>query len=243
VLVTRPADDAAPLADRLRGLGFEPVVEPMLAIMASGASLDLDGVQAVLLTSANGARALARATARRDLLVLAVGDATARAARAAGFLSIESAGGDVVDLAGLAKARCTPAAGPLLHVSGRETAGDLAGHLAMAGFALRRAVLYRAEPAAALSPALRERLAAGGLDAALFLSPRTARSFVTLVEAANLAACCRRMAALCLSPAVADALPAASWKAVRIAAAPTQAALLDALQRWADESGQDRGTA
>ena len=200
-------------------------------------------MQAVLLTSANGARALARATRRRDLPVLAIGDATARAAQAAGFQRVVSAGGDVGDLARLAAARCTPAAGALLHVSGREAAGDLAGRLAEAGFEVRRAVLYRAEPAAALSPGLCAQLAAGGIDAALFLSPRTARSFVTLVEPATLGASCRRIVALCLSPAVADALSAVSWQSVRVAAAPTQAALLDALAGWADETGKDRGSA
>ena len=60
--------------------------------------------------AANGARALARATQRRDLPVLAVGDATARAAREAGFESVTSAGGDVGDLAPLAAARCAPSA-------------------------------------------------------------------------------------------------------------------------------------
>lgn len=243
VLVTRPADDAAPLADRLRDRGFEPVIEPLLAIVPTGAAVDLDGVQAVLLTSANGARALARATTWRDLPVLAVGDATARAAREAGFESVTSAGGDAGDLARLAAARCTPAAGALLHVSGRDVTGDLAGRLAAAGFEVRRAVLYRAETAADLSPGLRTQLADGRIDAALFLSPRTARSFVTLVDAARLASSCRRIVALCLSAAVADALSAAAWQDVRIAAAPTQAALVDALARWADETGKDRGSA
>ena len=150
---------------------------------------------------------------------------------------------DVAAHAALARTHCTPSAGSLLHVSGREVAGDLAGRLAEAGFAVRRAVLYRAEPAAALSPGLCGRLAAGGIDAALFLSPRTARSFVTLVAGATLAASCRRIVALCLSQAVADALPAGFCQAVRIAAAPTQAALLDALGSWAvEEAAKDRGS-
>lgn len=235
VLVTRPAADAAPLAGRLRALGLEPVIEPLLTIEPTGETVALDGVQAVLLTSANGARALARATARRDFVVLAVGNATAQAARDHGFADVHSAGRDVDSLAALALAHCTPAAGALLHVSGREVAGDLVARLARAGFAVRRAVLYRAESAAALSPELCALLARRGIDAALFLSPRTARSFVTLAEGTNLAVSCRRIVALCLSPAVAQALPPGMWRAVRIAAAPTQAALLEALERWAAE--------
>ena len=244
VLVTRPADDAAPLAERLRGLGFEPVIEPLLAIAPTAAAIDLDGIQAVLLTSANGARALARATQRRDLRVFAVGDATARAAREAGFERIASAGGDVGDLARLAAARCTRAAGALLHVAGREVAGDLAGRLAEAGFEVRRAVLYRAEPAAALSPELCAQLAAGHIDAALFLSPRTAPALLPLSRRRRSAHRAGASSALCLSPAVADALPAASsGKACGSPRRRPRRRCLDALAGWADETGKDRGSA
>ena len=64
VLITRPEDDARPLAERLAARGIEALVEPLLIIVpVAGAELDLDGVQALLVTSANGARALARAGA------------------------------------------------------------------------------------------------------------------------------------------------------------------------------------
>lgn len=235
VLITRPAEDAAPLADRLRAEGFDPLIEPLLVIRPTGEALALDGVQAVLLTSANGVRALAAATPRRDPALLAVGDATARAARAAGFGSVESAGGDVADLARLAMRRCAPDRGALLHVSGHDVAGDLAGQLGKAGFAVRRAVLYRAAPAEALSPGLRADLAGNRIDAVVFFSPRTARSFVTLVRDAGLTGACRRMAAFCLSPAVAAVLAADEWRSVRVAAQPEQAALLADLALWAGE--------
>src|SRR5229473_1898951 len=110
-LITRPIEDAGELA----------------------AALSLRGVQAVLFTSANGARAFARATARRDLAVIAVGDATARTARALGFADIASAGGDVGDLAALVAARLDPRRGALLHAAGSVVAGDLAARLRAAG--------------------------------------------------------------------------------------------------------------
>ena len=55
------------------------VTNVMLEIVLKPAPVQLAGVQAVLLTSANGARALAQSTWRRDLLVLTVGGATATA--------------------------------------------------------------------------------------------------------------------------------------------------------------------
>ncbi len=136
VLVTRPEADAAALAEELAARGHSAVIEPLFTIVAGPeAALDLSGVQAVALTSANGARALAGRTARRDLPVFAVGDATAAAARAAGFAEVESAGGDVALLAALIASRLDPGAGPVLHAAARRVAGDLKGRLEQAGFA------------------------------------------------------------------------------------------------------------
>ncbi len=78
VLVTRPEEDASALAAALAARGFDALVEPMLSVApAPGVTppLDLDGVQALLFTSANGVRALARLTERRDLPAFTVGDA------------------------------------------------------------------------------------------------------------------------------------------------------------------------
>src|SRR5207244_12955493 len=71
-LVTRPVEDTGPLADLLAARGVVTVSEPLLAIRPiAGAAPDLDGVQAVLFTSANGARAFAAAVAPRNLPVFA----------------------------------------------------------------------------------------------------------------------------------------------------------------------------
>src|SRR5215472_6395783 len=81
-LVTRPRSEAQALAALLAERGIEVIVEPMIEIAERGAALPaLSGVQAILLTSANGARALAKATSERAAAVFVVGDATARAAR------------------------------------------------------------------------------------------------------------------------------------------------------------------
>ncbi|MEE8274408.1 MAG: uroporphyrinogen-III synthase, partial [Alphaproteobacteria bacterium] len=96
VLITRPREDAEALAEALAVRGVEALVEPLLEIVPlNPGDFDLAGVQAALLTSANGARALAAATGSRDVPVLAVGEATAAAARAAGFAEVAVAGGDV----------------------------------------------------------------------------------------------------------------------------------------------------
>ena len=89
VMITRPREDAEALAGRLAEDGIESLIEPLLEIIPrADEPLDLDNVQALMLTSANGARALGRATDRRDLALFAVGPATAAAARSAGFATV-----------------------------------------------------------------------------------------------------------------------------------------------------------
>ncbi len=226
-LITRPREDSETLARALADRGIASIIEPILTITPTGGAPDLAGVQALLFTSANGARAFAAVEPRRDLPVFAVGETSAAAAREVGFTRVESAGGDVAALAALV-ARCLdPAAGTLLHPAGETVAGDAAGDLAASGFELRRAVLYRAEAAQALTPDACRLLAGGELDMALFFSPRTAQTFVILVKEAGHAAACRSISAVCLSAAVAAAAAAgAAWRNVRAARRPEMAALL-----------------
>lgn len=230
LLITRPKEDAEPLAALVRARGFETVLEPLLTIQyGRSETIDLDDVQGVLLTSANGARALARVTARRDVPLLAVGAASANAARELGFAAVEESAGDVAALAGAAAARFDPHGGALLHVAGTVSAGDLAGLLEGAGFSVRRQVLYEARQANALSRGLRGAIAADEIGGVLLYSPRTAALFVTLLEAAGLAARSKRMAALCLSQAVAAKVAPLQWLDVLVAAEPEQEALLSLL--------------
>jgi uroporphyrinogen-III synthase len=235
-LVTRPEEDAAPLAVALAERGIEVTVEPLLTINPiPGAPIDLDGVQAVLFTSANGVRSFAALAAERNLPgwralpAFAVGDASASVAREAGFAQVESAGGDVAALARLVIERLDPNSGALFHAAGSAVAGDLAGSLDAAGFVLRREMLYEAKPADHLSPATVTTLANGGFDLVLFFSPRTAATFVTLTRAAGEGVVngCASTAAVCLSPAVAAAAGELPWREVKTAARPELAALLD----------------
>ncbi len=235
-LITRPREDAEELAQELRRRGLIPVLAPLLTIRnRAGVVPQLDGVQALLLTSANGARALAAATGNRELPVYAVGDATARAASGLGFDAVENAGGDVEDLARLVAENLNPKSGALYHAAGTRLAGDLARRLRKDGFTVLREALYEAKAATELPAPAKEGLAEGSLDLAMFFSPRTAAAFATLVTEAALASACELVAAYALSPAVRDALSWLPWRAIGIAARPDQESLLAAVD--ADYSG------
>ena len=234
ILVTRPREDAAALAGALEAAGHRVMPEPLLSIVilpAAEAPLDTTGLQALVFTSANGVRAFAARSALRALPVFAVGDATARLAEEMCFARVASAGGDVAGLAALVIRELDPRRGALLHPAASAVAGDLQGLLAAAGFELRRAVLYRAAAAEALSPACRAALEAGELDLVVFYSPRTAACFGRLVEGSGLADALRSCRAACLSPAVAAQIEALPWAEVAAAARPDQESLLALVAR------------
>lgn len=227
ILVTRPAEDGEAFAHDLRQRGIDALLDPLLAIeFLTGPSLALDGVQAVLVTSANGIRAFATRDPRRAIPVYAVGAASAACARSLGFDPVFSAAGDVTALAGLVQERLDPQAGAVLHVAGSRLAGDLAGALEKAGFAYRRAVLYEARTASALSLETAAALQAGTIDGVALFSPRTAKTFVALVRAAGLMDRLGAVTAFCLSAAVATAARSLSWRAVAVATRPDKDALL-----------------
>jgi uroporphyrinogen-III synthase len=230
LLLTRPREDAEALVGPLAARGIESLVEPLLCIRYGDAPPpDLAGVQAVLATSANGVRALARRSHDRDVAVYAVGQATAGAARAAGYGSVECAAGTVEDLARLVAARLEAGAGALVHVAGETVAGDLGGLVAGAGFEYRRHVLYQAMPAERFTERASRAMTAGEVDGVVFFSPRTAATFVSLAQAEGLTEACPGMAAYCLSPAVAGCARRIAWSRVVTAARPDTEALIAAL--------------
>ncbi|MCG8509188.1 MAG: uroporphyrinogen-III synthase [Rhodospirillales bacterium] len=227
VLVTRPVEDAEPLVARLLELGIEATAEPLFKVVhKSDVELDLSGVQAVLATSANGIRALAACTENRHVGLLAVGDATAEAARYAGFVNVESAGGDVQALAELASRILRADGGELLHVAGSTVAGDLAARLGEKGFSYRREVLYEARGTSRFSPEAVKAIRDRELDGVLLFSPRTAETFVALARKARLVRACRPLTAYCLSTAVAEKARAIEWKEIAVAKEPNLDSLL-----------------
>jgi uroporphyrinogen-III synthase len=222
ILVTRPVEDGEEIAARLADMGHQALLAPLLTVrFHDGSEPDLEDVQAILATSANGIRALARRTARRDFSIFAVGPQTAEEARNCGFIEIKNADGDAKALAEAAT-RWASRKGVLLHVCGQDAPGTLAENLSLRGFQVRRVVLYAIEPAAQLPAEAVAALKAGALDAAMFFSPRSARIFGVLADGLPT----ESLVALCISAATAQALTSLSFARVAVAARPNQAAML-----------------
>lgn len=225
IWITRAQPGADVTAERVRAMGHDAVVAPLLAVrVLSDVSVDLHGVAALAFTSANGVRAFADASGERGLKVFAVGAATAQAARAAGFKSVLSADGDVEALAEGIAARRSELRGAVLHPGALEPAGDLAGALEKQGVEARRLILYETAPVD-LGDA--EAQALGRSDAVLLHSPRAAQVLAKLLKTHP----APELRALGLSKAVVKPLARTRMAAKVFPPFPLESALLNLIDR------------
>src|SRR5687768_1512277 len=145
ILVTRPEPDAKLQAERLMELGHETLLAPLLRIeFLPHVPLELDDVDALIVTSRNALRALEAHPQRGEALqhpLYAVGDATAELARALGFSDIAAGPGTGEALAKLINAGSQKGAS-FLHLSGETVAFDLKAALDTEGFDVRQPILY-----------------------------------------------------------------------------------------------------
>ena len=229
LLVTRPETDAERTADALRQRGHVVVNTPLLRIEPIlDAPIDTRPWGAILITSANAAAAIAlheRKSALIETPVLAVGDRSAAAMRATGFVKVVSAGGAVADLMRFTVERLKPAA-PLLYLAGEDRAGDVAGALQAKGFVVQTVVLYRAVVATLLPQDAADALTAG-VDGVLHFSRRSAAAYVESARAAGLLSPALEPTQFCLSEQIAAPLRRAGAGRIGVAARPNEAALVE----------------
>jgi uroporphyrinogen-III synthase len=234
ILISRPQEDAARLAELLRARGHEPLCASLLSVrFFDGPELTFEGVSAIVATSANGIRAFAKRTERRDLRIFAVGPQTADAARKAGFGEVECADGDATTLAEKVLEWVKPEEGVLLHAASADNEGQLKTLLAEEGYTVDVTVLYEVVALHKLPEIAREAMVHHALDAAVVFSPRSAMALRDCIIRAGLADSCKDIAAVCISTASAVALEPLVFRKVIVAERPNQAAMLEAVEHAA----------
>ncbi|MGE5259439.1 MAG: uroporphyrinogen-III synthase [Actinomycetota bacterium] len=210
ILVTRPLPDAQHEVEALAAHGHEGVLAPLLVIEeVKDVTLDLNGAQALIVTSRNALRALAHhpaLAAARNLSLFAVGGATAEAARDLGFATVIDGPGTGAGLAELIIETTDPKDGRLVHLAGATLAFDLRRVLQAEGFSVTQPVLYRALPAGELPGQALRSLKDGTLDGVILMSPRTAKTFLALLERYGALTQGMRLVCYCISQAVAEVL-------------------------------------
>ena len=219
LLVTRPEPDAERTAAALRAKGHAVTIAPLLRVeIFADAELGAGPWAAILVTSANAAHAITahkRVAELQALPVLAVGERTADAMRAAGFADVSSAEGSASDLTKLAAARLKHGE-PLLYLAGADRSSDIAADLAAQNFLVSTVVVYRAVQVDVLPAAAAESLERRRRWRAAFLAPERGGLRECHAEAAGLSeAAIKKPVHFCLSAQVAEPLAKAGAVDIR----------------------------
>ncbi len=226
IIITRPGEDAAPLAKKLEAMGHHVLIMPLMSIVPrSNVEIPNRIYQAICLTSANGIRSLSSISSLEDVPLVAVGPQSRQAAIHAGFRDATAHGGDVDGLTVFVKENYDPTTGPILYISGSETSGDLEGRLKSAGFTVDRIIAYDAVPAK-LSNRETEISKA---SAVLLYSPRSAKIWHNEIMRLGLGDIAKKISHFCLATSVAASLPQ-SWPKI-VALEATETSLLAALEQ------------
>ncbi|MBK5566633.1 uroporphyrinogen-III synthase [Ensifer sp. 2YAB10] len=216
VLVTRPLPAAEATARRLEAAGHRPILLPLMQathLTAVARAALKQPFAAIALTSAEAVRVLAslggELEQHRKTPCFCVGEATARAAAELGFTDIRVGDGTGEALAGLivSAAGDTLPKQPLLYLTGSPRSDGLESTLRQHDVAYRAIECYRMEPTVHPSGALQDLACTDRPDAVLLYSRETARRLTTLLLEAGLDAPSLAPRYLCLSAAVAEALP------------------------------------
>ena len=222
ILLTRPKEGSARFAEQLRqacGSEVRILCSPVLRIDPVAFQADLTGYKALIFTSANAVPFVAP-----GLRCYTVGDATARAAQAAG-MHPTSVGANAEAL--VRRILADGDQGPLLHLRGQHTRGDVARTLSEAGCATDEQIVYSQTECALTEEALRALASSLPVIVPLF-SPRSARIFAwQLPENA-------RVWVAALSPAVAEVFAGMAISRMEIATTPDAKAMLSVTQGLMD---------
>lgn len=242
ILVTRPAEGSAALGDLLQRRGFRTVAVPTIAIDAASTARELDSMLATLegadwlvVTSANGATAIAdRLAARGRRLpaatqVAAVGPGTAAALEEAGITvaHVPDRYLGVAVAEGLGEVRGLRIALARADIAGRE----LPDLLRARGAVVEETVAYRVlEGPPASRDALRVSLQPG-LDGIAFTSASTVRGLLRIASPLDR----DRLSAVrsfCIGPPTAETARASGFDVAAVAEPHTARGLADAISTY-----------
>lgn len=229
VLVTRPAVSGERTAAKLAALGHHPLLLPL-----SEPFHDLEAAQraltrtprAIVLTSGEAVRVLGAldVSPLASIPILAVGEATARLARQAGFTHVTQAGGTGASLAQMIIGEGIT---DLLYLAGNPRSPDLEAGLQAAGTSFATVECYRMQPL--VWTAAQARLLSPPPEAVLLYSQEAARLFCAQQAVRERVSRWSNCRIFCLSAKVAAGLSSDMPLPVSVAESPDEDQLLSML--------------
>lgn len=232
ILITRPEPGALRTAERVKALGFEAVVMPLSRTVSLPISLGREHFDAVSVTSPNLFRHVSDdiLAKLRDLPLYAVGIATAKAAREAGFVTVIEGGGDAVRLAET-MAKALPSGARVLYLAGKVRQPIFEERVAAAGLTMSVLDAYDIEAITPSADSLDRLLVEAPFVAALLYSGVAAEKFVDTFGAMK-PAYLQDTRFLCISKRVSGKLPIDWQEQALVADHPDEEGLFRLLSRF-----------
>jgi uroporphyrinogen-III synthase len=227
ILITRPERASLRTKARLEAANYQVLVDPLLTLnffppdRLIGSKPD-----ALVITSSNGARAIAHHAELATLLpvpVWTVGSRTSDAVRELGL----TVAGEAPDAAHLVELLRRQSPQTILYLAAENRSAELTELLPAHN--VETVVVYSAEPSTALSAETVAALRAGRIGDVLHYSRRLTETYLALAQAANIAVEALAPAHLCLSEQVAAPLRAAGATNIQVASEPKEDALIGLL--------------
>ncbi|MEZ2223019.1 uroporphyrinogen-III synthase [Rhizobium sp. RCC_161_2] len=233
VVVTRPQHSGERTVQRLTEMGHEALLLPLSEPVhdAEAASRGLSETQdAIAVTSAEAIRALValdqNLSPHLSRPLFAVGKATAKEARSVGFTHVLASEGSGIELAELIARNQTSTQQPLLYLAGLPRAAGFETRLSELNIPLRTVECYHMLDITPDDAILRKFFIDTPADAVLLYSRQTALRFFSLPFLRQHSYTLAPTRFLCLSEAIANAVPALLRIHAEIAAMPDEDSLL-----------------
>ncbi|MBW8308988.1 MAG: uroporphyrinogen-III synthase [Candidatus Paracaedibacteraceae bacterium] len=238
VLLTRPEEDCQELKTKL----IVPTISsPLLKVIQKAKRVALpEGVTDLIATSARVFEMISNIKSMITIPVWCVGEATATAAKAAGFEKIFQVNRSAQEILERIVNECPKESSHFAHIGGAVVHVDLAEALVNLGFKADRIIIYETEAAQSLSQEAETVMQAGLIQQMPFFSLRTAEIFVDIAKKSEWADKLRRVTALAHSEAIARSLRQISWKEVIVVPDLSAQRIVDYYKRPGDSSMKQR---
>jgi uroporphyrinogen-III synthase len=171
---------------------------------------------AVIFTSSNAAQNLKNIKNISYLKCFCVGEETAAAAKKIGFLNIQVAGGNYIELRDLIFKSCDKAKENFIYIRGEFISNDLDGDFKKQGYNLKSVINYTAEPNLNIDHQLIEDLKNKLIDVIFVYSKRAADQLLKIILNYKIMDDLDNCSLNCISINVANTLKRLKWKRIKI---------------------------
>lgn len=170
----------------------------------------------VIFTSSNAVQNLKNIKNVSHLKCFCVGEETAAAAKKIGFLNIQVAGGNYIELRDLIFKSCDKAKENFIYIRGEFISNDLEGDFKKQGYNLKSVINYTAEPNLNIDHQLIEDLKNKLIDVIFVYSKRAADQLLKIILNHKIMNDLDNCSLNCISINVANTLKRLKWKRIKI---------------------------